>query len=184
MSRRKRILISVCVALAVTIAYICLFGAQTGFALIAWNAGRKVPDVRNVPQDLTDSDVNQSTGQRLSYYGYEFEIPWSDIDESKTKAGVSGCLLSFASGIRILFTSELDRSFVKNVASKSGGEDALRRSFGDQAVSSDYKFFQTMLSITPSSVNPFGSREAAARNAGRAFWALSISYPELPGVPI
>jgi hypothetical protein len=175
-SQRKKVLVGVGASLFVLIAYIYFFGNQTWFVLIARNAGRKIPQVWSVPQNLTDTVLSPSVGEQFSCAGYEFDIPWSDIDQSKTKTGANGCLVSFQSGIRILFTASPPRSFVKNVASKFGGEDILRRNYGDQAISSDYNFFQLMLHATPSSVRTFSSREAASRNF-TLFLVKTIAMP-------
>jgi len=34
---------------------------------------------------LKDTSVSEAPGTKLSYFGYEFEVPWSDLDESQTK---------------------------------------------------------------------------------------------------
>lgn len=176
-TKRKRILLWVGASCGVLFVYLWLFGIQTGFALMAWKAGRQVPQVKDVPIALKDSAVNNAQGTRFSCAAYEFELPWSDVEEVKHKIG--GCLVLFKSGIRVGFTTEPPRSFVENVASKSGGEESLRRNFGDEAISSDYNFVRLMLTTTPSSVNPLGSREGAMRG-----WVLltlkAIAMPD-PG---
>src|SRR5260370_27307877 len=47
--------------------------------------GRKSPVVKRVPIELSDLSVSQTTGKKLSYFVYEFEVPWDDIDESKSR---------------------------------------------------------------------------------------------------
>jgi hypothetical protein len=165
MTNRKRILSWIAAALVLVVAYLWFFGVQTAFAFMAWNTGRKIPELSDSPQELTDFSVNHAQASRFSRFGYEFELPWSDIDEAKTKIIGQGCVISFNSGIRVGFTTEPARTFVKNVASKSGGEESLRRSFGKDAISSDYNFYRLMLTTTPTSVSAFGSREAASRNS-------------------
>ena len=177
MTKRKRILLWVGAILGVLFVYLWLFGIQTALAVMAWKAGRRVPQVKDVPIPLNDSAMNNAQGTRFSCAGYEFELPRTDVNEVKHKIGA--CLISFKSGVRVSFNTEPPRAFVKNVASKSGGEESLRRSYGDDAVSSDYKFYQLMLTTTPSSVLPLGSRQSATRE-----WVLlilkAIAMPE-PG---
>lgn len=38
-----------------------------------------------VPTDLQDLSVSQVPGTRMRYFGYEFEIPWNDIDHADRK---------------------------------------------------------------------------------------------------
>lgn len=42
--------------------------------------------VKVVPTDLSDLTISQAAGTKLSYVGYEFEVPWTDFDESQTRA--------------------------------------------------------------------------------------------------
>jgi hypothetical protein len=163
MSNRKRIVIAVGASLLLAFAYVCLFGIQNAFALFAWNTGRKIPKVNEIPKEIADSSINRSQGTKFSKYGYEFEVPWTDVDEAKSKMGINSCLLSFNSGIRMTFTVEPARAFVENFASKSGGEELLRRRFGDEAISSDYNFYRLMLTTTPANVHAFSSREDATK---------------------
>jgi hypothetical protein len=165
MSNRKRILIWVGGVLAVLIVYLCLYGPQTAWALIAWNWGRKVPAVKITPLELKDSSINDAHGTKLTYFGYSFDIPWADIDEAKSKAGTNAQLLGFRSGMFIFIGRSHAREFVSDIAKESGGEEILKRNYGADAVSSDYSFQREMLNVTPHSVDPFGSREAAARKA-------------------
>jgi hypothetical protein len=167
-TKRKRILLWVGAILGVFFVYLWLLGIQTALAVMAWKAGRRVPQVKDVPIELNDSAMNNAQGTRFSCAGYEFELPRTDVDEAKHKIG--GCLISFKSGVRVSFNTEPARAFVKNVASKSGGEESLRRrSYGDEVVSSDYNFCRLMPTTTPSSVRPLGSRQSATRE-----WVLLI----------
>jgi hypothetical protein len=166
-TKRKRILLWVGATFGVLFVYLWLFGIQTGFALMAWKAGLQVPQVKDVPIALKDSAVNNAPGTQFSCAGYEFELPRTDVDDVKHKIG--GCLISCKSGVRVSFNTEPARAFVKNVASKSGGEESLRRSYGDEVVSSDYNFYRLMLTTTPSSVKPLGSRQSATHE-----WVLLI----------
>jgi hypothetical protein len=107
--------------------------------------------------------VNSSSGTRLSYFGYTFEIPWNDVDNAKSKKVGAMQVLAFQSGMTILVSSIPPRDFVKTVAGYTGGEEALRRTYGSEVISSDYSFNQAMLSATPAAVEILGSREDATR---------------------
>jgi hypothetical protein len=74
--------------LTVVIALVVIFvGIQWIVPVtLSFYAARKAPPIARVtPTDLKDQSLSQTPGKRLSYFGYEFEIPWSDLDETQTK---------------------------------------------------------------------------------------------------
>jgi len=40
---------------------------------------------RLVPTEPKDLSISQALGKKVSYFGYELEVPWSDLDESQTR---------------------------------------------------------------------------------------------------
>ena len=38
-----------------------------------------------MPTELKDVSTSRLPEEKLSYFGYEFEVPWSDLDESQTR---------------------------------------------------------------------------------------------------
>jgi hypothetical protein len=78
----RRILLAIVVTLAV------IFVGMQWIAPIAFSfySARKAPPItRVVPADLTDLSISPTTGVELSSLGYEFEVPWNDLDDSKTR---------------------------------------------------------------------------------------------------
>src|SRR5437588_12376816 len=84
MSRRARFLIVLGIAVLVSVIYLWFFGFQTVIALGVRQLARKTPLVGMAPDQLTDLSISRSQGTKLSYFGYEFEVPWYDIDEAKS----------------------------------------------------------------------------------------------------
>lgn len=179
MTKRKLIFLWVGAGFAFICVYLWFFGIQTAFALQAWNTGRKIPEVKDVPLEIQDTSVNAVPGAKLSYSGYSFEVPWTDLDQSQSKIAPLKQILVFRSGVRLLVTTAPPRNFVGLVAKQAGGENILRQEYGEEVVSSDYNFFVRMLNTTPESVSPFGSREAAVRNS-TLLVIKAIAMPE-PG---
>ena len=82
MKLAKQILLTVVITLAV------IFVGVEWIAPVALSfyASQKAPAVaRVVPTDLKDHSVSNAPGRKLAYVGYEFEIPWNDLDEAQTK---------------------------------------------------------------------------------------------------
>ena len=60
-----------------------------------------------VPTDLQDLSVSQAPGMKLTYFGYEFEVPWSDLRDAERKpyasknSGEEWAWVTFQSGLRM-----------------------------------------------------------------------------------
>jgi len=103
----------------ILIGFAILFASQYFVvpAVILYFA-RNAPAVASVaPTDLKDLSVSQAPGAKLSYLGYEFDVPWNDLDESKTEVlddepdeRTAG--LCFRSGLRLfMFVSPLHKDY-------------------------------------------------------------------------
>lgn len=67
-------------------------------------AARKSPENSwLVSRELSDHSITTTKGTKLSYFGYQFEVPWSDIDTSQTRAYADSVSLTFRSGLRLIF---------------------------------------------------------------------------------
>src|SRR5579863_9482415 len=87
---------------------------------LSFYAARKaLPVARIVPTELKDHSVSQAPGTKLSYLGYEFEVPWNDLDEAKTvlypkdKPQKTRVVLAFQSGLRLMVTAVPPREFAQ-----------------------------------------------------------------------
>jgi hypothetical protein len=105
MKLARRILTTVVVTLAVIFVAVRWIGPVA----LSFYEARKVPPVaRVVPTDLRDVSVSQAPGRKLLYLGYEFEVPWTDLDETRTKLYPTNkpektmAVLTFKSGLRLM----------------------------------------------------------------------------------
>ena len=103
----RRIFTTIVVTVAIILG--CIYWVAPA---LSFYAAKKAPPVAKiVPSDLTDTSVSQAPGTRLSYFGYEFEVPWSDLDDSKTKLYPKDkpqknmAELTFHSGLRMLVSA-------------------------------------------------------------------------------
>src|SRR5437764_144085 len=55
-------------------------------ALEAHYLFREVPGINEGPSNLSDNTVSTASGSTLSYLGYEFQVPWNDVDNANVKA--------------------------------------------------------------------------------------------------
>ena len=168
MSRWRRIL--AWFAIAVVVFAICawLFGAQTAIALEARRLARKSPVMWKVPVELADASVSESPGEKLSYLGCEFEVPWSDLDQPKTRLIGTWQIIGFQSGKGIILTKFPANERVNTFPVMGEKLDVnalrtLRHLYGYETLRSDYAFTRATLEMTPGDISIFATRKEAIR---------------------
>lgn len=98
-----RILIWCGIAFAALAVYAWFFGIATMFAIEARWLGRSSPAVWKTPIALPDASISKSAVTKVSYFGYEFEVPRDDFDEQKSGPVGRWQVLFFRSGRQIIF---------------------------------------------------------------------------------
>jgi len=134
-------------------AYAWYFGFATVAVVEARYTAKQVPIVRKLPVRLTDSALTQSPGRKVDFCGYDFDVPWSDLNDSKTKSSPTKQIMHFDSGLVVAVTCSPPRTFVNIFLStgKLSAED-FRQVFGQDALQSDYALTRLMLETTPNRV--------------------------------
>jgi len=146
-----------------TVAYIYLFGPQTFAAFFVRDWARKLPDIEKTPVPLPDTSVSATTHTKVSYFGYELELPWDDVNEAKSKTVGPIHISAFRSGNALWFSTFPPKNFVNLIMKESKLDpQRFRLIYGDEASDSDYGFYKEMLGTTPSQITPLISRRAAA----------------------
>ena len=142
------------------------FGAAALFMVETRYVGWKFPEVVRVPVELGDLSVAQGAGRTLSYFGYEFEAPWDDVDEAKGKQVGKVQLIAFRSDKAILFSRMAPKEFVTEFLTntKINPRD-LRALYGEEALQSDYALHRLILEATPGKINLLTPRQEAVGNA-------------------
>jgi hypothetical protein len=128
-----------------------------GPVALSFYAVRKVPPVaRVVPTDLRDASTSQSPGTKLSYFGYEFEVPWTDLDKSQTKLFPADkpektmVVLAFRSGLRMRVIAIPAHEWVKSSYPEvKAVPRVVAANFGYQAVRSDYSVAKSIYEFSP-----------------------------------
>jgi hypothetical protein len=120
----------------------------------------KAPKVaRQLPRPLTDTSVSQAIGSKLALVGYEFEVPWADVDDSLTKlypeksADKTLADLHFRSGLRMMVTAGAPGTWVRGIPEtmKISSQQA-QRVFGGDAMKSDYDFVRELYEFNPATM--------------------------------
>ena len=143
--------------------YLWLFGVQTGMTLITRYKFGKAPEVWKTPVALTDLSVSNVPHKRVSYFGYELELPWDDVDEQKEKIVNTIHVTYFHSGNGFWFSTFPPKEFVNGIMKEDKlSPEAFRQLWGDEAFQSDYGFQCRMLGVTPRDISPFMPRNRAA----------------------
>src|SRR5258708_9333274 len=165
MSRRwSRILIGLGVTVLVSGLYAWFFGFQTMMILGTRKIARKSAIGRQIQIALTDTYASQDPGTKLSYFGYDFEVPWDDLDQAKTKVYPNRVVLGFRSGKSLMFAKAPPRYFVNAVLDQMDKE-SFRNVCGDAALQSDYAMWSLILETTPDKVTVFSSRQDTVTNS-------------------
>lgn len=177
MSKSKRLLVWLGIAAAV-VAYVWAFGPQTMLTLMARYKYREIPVAGKTPIALPDLSVSSVAHKTVTYFGYEFELPWDDVDEQKSRTAetVQVHVTAFHSGNAFWFSTFPARDFVKNVVEKTElTPEQFRQVYGNEAFESDLGFMRKMLRITPQDMNPFmAKRQAAASTTLLLVKAMSV----------
>jgi len=100
---------------------------------------------------------------KLSYFGYEFEIPWTDIDKEKTKiVGGNKAIIAFRSGNVLSVWTGPPHEFMNGLLEQLKiDRDTFRKLYGDEALQSDYNFQRLILETTPDKITLLSSRKTA-----------------------
>jgi len=177
MPKWARVLIALGSLSLATVAYVYFFGPQTSAAFLVRNEARKLPDIAQTPMPLPDLSISAAPHTKVSYLGYELELPWNDVDEAKSKTVGAIHITAFRSGDVLWLSTFPPKDFVNLIMKKSGLDpQSFRAIYGDEASGSDYGFYKEMLQATPSQITPFISRQKAA-NEETLLVLKAISMP-------
>src|SRR5579863_3989169 len=150
----RRILITIAVTL--TVLFIGIYWVAP-VALSLYSSRKALPITRVVPTQLSDGSVSQAAGAKLSYLAYEFDVPWSDLDESRTtlypkdKPVKSMARLYFRSGLQLIVVASPPHSMADQMMKTDFkmSPQAFSAVFGQQAADSDYEFMKRVFEFSP-----------------------------------
>lgn len=145
------------------VAYLWFFGIETLFCLQAWRIGRQVPIVKSAPAELAVLSVSKEAGEKVSFRGAEFEIPWADLDESKTRIVRNRATLYFRSGNSMFISISPPGSFLTTISTGDiHYQQLFTRLYGPDVLRSDYQLHNAIFQTTPRQVGLLTPTDRAA----------------------
>ena len=105
-----------------------------------------------------------SLGRSFSYFGYEFESPWTEVAIERKFQSVA--VLNFSGGQAIAVFDWPNSGSLQVL--KGGSADsaaALETILGAEATRSNYAFISSILNVTPGDLRVFSSRQKMAGNS-------------------
>jgi len=144
-------------------------------------AARKLPkNAGLVPQDLHDLSISEAGGRRFAYFGYEFEVPWNDLDEAQTKLTPKEkpcrVLLSFRSGLRLMVTAVPPKEWANSLpADFKTSPQVIEAVFGHEAMQSDYGFVRRLYEFTPAKMHRWSFSPAVHYREGFVLMVKSVA---------
>jgi hypothetical protein len=159
------------IAITLVIALAGVFVTVNWIAPVALSfyAAQKAPAVASiVPVDLKDKSISKAPGQKLSYFGYEFEVPWSDLDETHTKlypqdkSEKTKVDLRFRSGLRLVVSGIPPREWAKDLPTDFNvSGKVVESALGRETMQSDYSFIKALYEFTPNNMNHWTASQGA-----------------------
>ncbi|PYT60319.1 MAG: hypothetical protein DMG35_11875 [Acidobacteria bacterium] len=154
-----------------SIVLVIVTGYLWGFQTMVWweyrhNFAKKLPILNLTPQDLPKVAASPAEGMTLSHAGFEFEVPWVDLDGQKSKYFKKIVIYVFQSG-RVITVfglnpthDDLLAAVEKSFDDKNG---TLPKLFGEETTRTDYVFLRTMLEQTPDKLKPWMNERQSYR---------------------
>jgi hypothetical protein len=181
MKRWQRILLVLGVVAGLCVVYGWFFGVQTLMVWRTHSLARSSPFVNQTPGPLPDTSVSVAKGTAFSYFGYDFEVPWDDLDSAKTKVFSNRVALVFRSEKLLIFSKAPPRHFVDSMFQETATKEFWRKAYGDAAVESDYAMWRLILEATPDKVTIFSPRREVIGNSTLVMMK-AIALPENSGM--
>lgn len=131
------------------------------------------------PIPLQQTAVAEAKGAHLSYFGYEFETPWAELETSGTWKSFARAV--FRSGqIVVLNVPTKQLSMIKTVDWWFAARGVTwATAFGANFPRSNYAIYEAAMNLTPDQISVFGPRQRAA--AGVMLLEVAKSAYALPG---
>jgi hypothetical protein len=146
----------ICVALGVL--FLIYVRPLALLSMARWNTRAK-PEFWIVPRPLADVSIEQAAGRNFTFYGYQFEVPWTGVKREEHLKNME--LVYFSNNFFMAFHDPLQSVNQLKVLTGEGtkNEAALQRLFGEEATRSNYALRSKILNLTPRDLDLSFSRQ-------------------------
>jgi hypothetical protein len=159
------------VPLLAIIAFAAIFGVQSIMWWKVKQLEKSDPVVSVIPQALRDTVPSKQPGLKLSAYGYEFEVPWGDIDKEKTRSGDFVTVYYFRSGQFLMFSNPEKAANAKGIfLADDEKRKVAMQVWGEKTLESNFALTKAMLEA---SLRRCLSLRPAQRHSVWAFFSRS-----------
>jgi hypothetical protein len=166
------------IGIILAVALLWVYGRPLIFLLSTkWDA-RTHPELWVVPQPQPATAPETSPGKSFSYFGYEFESPWTEVTVERKFQSVAVLNFSGGQGISVFDWQDGDGivQAMKGVSAERGS--ALDAIFGEDTMRSNYELISRTLNVTPGDLRIFSSRQKMVGNSV----LLRIKQIDLPRI--
>lgn len=127
---------------------------------------KKAPIVNLTLRALPTITASSANGTKLSHAGFEFEVPWTDVESQKTKFIKNSAVYRFQSGRALMFfgPSPTHEGLLSEVEKDFGDKERnLVKLLGPEATKTSYALNRTWLEETPARLKPWMSKREVVR---------------------
>jgi hypothetical protein len=139
----------ICVTLGILLLIYVYFNPVILLSATRWKARGK-PELWIVPKPLADVSIKQTAGQTFALYGYQFEVPWTEVKREERLKSIH--LVFFSNGFVLMLRDPAQTVDQLKLLTRVGTENeaSLKRIFGEGATRSNYALRSGILNLTPS----------------------------------
>lgn len=167
--RRSSALTFLLVAVLATTATTVYNWPQLRIALAARYMSRDQPKLWKTPVPLPDVSISPTPHKKISYLGYEIELPWDDVTLEKDFPDTNAHVVFSGSGNSVTLSAG---DLVEQLIAARKRKDAPRQNPALQTMQYSYDFRREILEMTPAKISPFMSREDASRDFSLLFMKM------------
>jgi hypothetical protein len=141
------------------------YGRPVGLLLYTKWQVRNASELWIVPTPLPVTAAGKSAGKSLSYFGYEFESPWTEVKRERKFESMA--ILNFSNGDMITILDHKKGAspleVMKQAATQRGSD--IRNVFGDETTRTNYALRSKIFYLTPRDLRLSWSRREMAGNS-------------------
>jgi hypothetical protein len=164
--------------------FICVllltYGSPVGTLLYAKWEFRNHPELWTVPVPLPATPAERVTRRSFSYFGYEFESPWTEVKLERRLHSIA--ILNFTNGCTIAIFNPVSGSSaletMRQTARERGSD--LATLFGREATRSNYALRSKIFNLTPGDLRLSRNRGEMVGNSVLLVLKLTAA-PKMPG---